>query len=185
MKKTLAVFTMIIFVFPFAVSAEGNNNQSSTLIDNAMSKIRWNQLIKIKTFDNKEIKGKKQKIVTDTLYLKIENDKISIPVSDINTLWVQENRTKKGMVTGAFIGGAIGFGIGMYFRDFSIMGPSETHNERPVIGTLVGAGIGMMVFGSIGSVSKRWDERYSKEKNLSFNLLPVKNGIYLKAVLDI
>jgi amino acid transporter len=188
MKKVIAIILLVIIVLPFVSNSKGNNSSSDSNIIDALNTIRWNQMVKIRTNHLKEIQGRKNNVTNDTLYLESNDIQISLSFSDINYVWAQENRTGQAMKAGALIGGFIGFGIGMYFRDFSIMGPSETHNERPVIGALVGAGIGIMVFGSLGSVSHRWDERYSSNDkyNISFKVVPdMKGGVYLKASLDI
>lgn len=186
-KLSFVVF-IIIFVLPFISNSKGLGKKSETTIHDALNNIRWNQVVKVETENLKEVSGRKNKVANDTLYLESDDNMISLPLSKINTLWVQENRAKRGMVTGAVIGGTIGFGIGMYFRDFSIMGPSETHNERPVIGALLGAGVGAMIFGSIGSISKHWEEKYSSDNkyNFSFSVIPdVSGGVYMKVSLDL
>jgi hypothetical protein len=97
-------------------------------------------------------------ISRDTVWLSNGGDRLALPFTSVDSVWVHKRQTAQGFAIGAGLG-AIALGS---FGALVVSGLCETDScvdDMPaaiLVGGLIGGGIGGLLGAGIGSVVQRW-----------------------------
>ena len=97
----------------------------------------------------------------DVLLLNASNTTQRYPVSDVDVLWVQRNRIKRGAIIGGITGGVLGAAFGLAVRQIACETDACVEDNAPLLlfgglGAAGGAGLGAL----IGNAVKYWKQVY-------------------------
>lgn len=151
MVRALAL--SILAADPIAVGAQG----SDVVGVPQLSALQVGVTAKISAAAQKS-EGTVTRISHDTVWLSKGKNQLALPLGSVDSAWIRERQTEKGLAIGAGIGAVL---LGSFVA-LVVSGLCETDScaselPRPMFaGGLIGAGIGGAVGAVIGSAVKRW-----------------------------